>query len=140
MPVKSITIGPGTLTIGSDTELTNFSSQVTKCSLVPKVTVADPLDVLSGEQVPGDRTETNTLEGSFLQDFGAADSTTEWLWEHRGETHDFVYAPSAANGREITGQLTVEAINIGGDVKTKPTSDFVYTLVGEPVFAAIVVG
>lgn len=137
MTVKTITVGPGTLTIGDAAELTNFSGQVTACRLVPNITKEDPINVLSGEQVPGDRTEAFTLTGTLLQDFGDAESTTEWLWEHRGEVHDFTFAPSTAKGREITGQLEVEPIEIGGDVKTKPTSDFEFTLSGAPIFGAI---
>jgi hypothetical protein len=135
MTIKSYTLGPGALTIGADTGLTVFSSQVTSCKLTPKVDVGDPINVLSGEQVPGDRDESFTLDGTLLQDFGVTASTTEWLFEHRGELQDFVFTPNTANGREVTGQLTVEAIDVGGDVKTKPTSDFSFTLNGAPVFA-----
>lgn len=137
MTVNSITVGPGTLTIGADTGLTVFSSQVRGCKLVPSVNIGEPIDVLSGEQIPGERTETYSLQGTLLQDLGATISTTEWLFEHRGEIQDFVFAPSTAAGKEITGQLTVEAVDIGGDVKSKPTSDFTFALVGDPVIGAI---
>ena len=86
MAVKVLTVGPGTLSIGADLNLTNFESQVTSCRLVPSVDNDDPINVLSGEQVAGDRTESFALEGSFLQDFGSLGSTTEWLFQHRGET------------------------------------------------------
>lgn len=137
MTVNTMTIGPGTLTIGTDDDLTIFSHQCTSATLSPSVDIGDALNVLSGETVPGDRTETFVLKGTLAQDFGVTEGTTEWLWVHRGEIHDFVYAPSTAGGREITGQLTVEAIDIGGDVKTKGTSDFEFTLTDAPVFAAI---
>lgn len=137
MATNTITVGPGTLTIGEDDGITIFSGQCTSCKLTPSVTTGDPINVLDGGQVPGDRDEAFTLDGTLAQDFGATGSTTEWLWTHRGETHDFVYAPSTAGGKEITGQLIVEAIDIGGDVKTKPTSDFSMALVGEPVFGTI---
>ena len=138
MPIKTTTMGPGTLTIGADALLTNFSSQVRSIKLVPNVSQDDPIPVLSGEELQGDREETFTLEGTLLQDFGQTDSTTEWLWEHRGETHDFVYVPSTAAGKEITGQIIVEAIEIGGEAKTKPESDFEFRVVGEPIIAPII--
>jgi hypothetical protein len=137
MTTHTLTVGPGTLTIGESTGITVFTGQCTSCKLVPTVTKGDPIPVLSGDEVPGDRDEAFSLDGTLLQDFGATGSTTEWLWNHRGETHDFVYAPSAAGGKEITGQLIVEPIEIGGDVKTKPTSDFSMDLVGAPVFSSI---
>jgi hypothetical protein len=136
MTIQYITVGPGLLTIGDATDLTDFSSQTTSVKLTPAVDNGDPINVLSGEQVAGDRTESFTLDGTFLQELGA-DSTTEWLYEHRGEQHSFVFTPSTTAGRSITGQLIVEAIDIGGDVKTKPTSDFSFVVVGAPVIGAV---
>lgn len=135
MAVKVLTVGPGVLTIGATNALMNFESQTTSCKLVPSTDSDDPINVLSGEQVAGDRTESFTLEGSFLQDFGATGSTTEWLFTHRGETHPFSFTPSTAAGKKITGSLVVEAIEIGGDARTKPTSDFEFQVIGAPVIA-----
>lgn len=134
MTVYAPAIGPGTLTIGTDTELTQFSSQCRSAKLVPNVDKGDPIDVLSGEQAPGDRTETHQLVVNLQSDFGTVDSKFEWLWEHRGEVQDFVYIPNTALGRRITGQITVEPIEIGGDVKTKPAAEVTFDLVGDPVF------
>lgn len=138
MAVDPITVGPGTLTIGATLDLVSFSSKVTSCRVVPNVNTGDPINVLSGEQVAGDRDESFTLAGTFVQDFGITDSTTEWLFENRGSELPFVFVPNTARGRQVSGTLTVEAIEIGGDVKTKPTSDFEFTLSGPPVIGAIV--
>lgn len=137
MAVKTITVGPGALTIGSDLNITNFESQVTGARLVPNVDTEDSINVLSGEQVAGDRSESFTLEGTLLQDFGATGSTTEWLYNHRGEEHPFSFTPSTAAGKKITGNLVVEAIEIGGDARTKPTSDFEFVVVGAPTIASV---
>lgn len=133
MAVNTYTVGAGSLTIGATTELTNFSGQTTAVRLVPSVDQGDAIRTLSGESVAGDRTESWTLEGTLLQDLGATTSTTEWLFDHRGETHVFEFTPSTAKGKTITGSLVVEAIEIGGDAGTKPTSDFTFTVVGEPI-------
>lgn len=133
MAVNTITMGPGKFTIGDVAALTTFDSQVRAIRLVPSVDNGDPIDVLSGEQVAGDRSESFTIEGTMLQDFGSTASRTEWLFEHRGETHSFEFVPSTAAGKKITGQLQVEAIEIGGDVKTKPESDFEFNVIGVPV-------
>ena len=131
------TLDAGVLTIGSDLNITNFESQVTSARLVPNVDTEDAINVLSGEQVAGDRSESFTLEGSLLQDFGATGSTTEWLYNHRGEEHAFSFTPSTAAGKKITGNLVVEAIEIGGDARTKPTSDFEFVVVGAPTIVSI---
>lgn len=139
MPVEYITVGPGTLTIGASGSLQDFSAQATSVKLTPSVDNGDPINVLSGEQVAGDRSESFTLDGTFLQDLGA-DSLTEWLFTNRGTEQPFVFVPSTAAGRQISGSLIVEAIDIGGDVKTKPTSDFSFVIVGAPAIAAVSAG
>lgn len=131
--INTITMGPGTLTIGPPEALITFSAQVTNCRVVPSVDKGDPLNVLSGETVPGDRDESWTLAGTLVQDLGAAAGTTEWLFTHRGENHPFVFVPSTAGGKEFTGTVSVEAIEMGGDVKSKPTSDFEFDMVGAPL-------
>ncbi|MFJ3394002.1 hypothetical protein [Leifsonia aquatica] len=134
MPV--LPIGPGTLTIGAETDLTNFAGKCTSAKLVPSVKRGDKIQLLDGSEEAGDRTESFALEGKFLQDFGQADSKTEWLFEHRGEEHPFVYRPNNGSAKSITGTLTVEAIDMGGDVGEKPVSDFSFELVGAPTIAA----
>lgn len=134
MTVNIATVGPGLLTIGSAAALTNFSSQMRSARIVPSVSVGDPIDVLSGETVPGDRTETFALVVSIQSDFGHNDSRVEWLWKERGKTHPFAYIPNNALGRRITGSIIVEPIEIGGDVKSKPAHEVTMQLVGAPVF------
>ena len=138
MPV--LPIGPGTLTIGSDAALTSFASKCTSAKLVPSVKNGDKLNLLDGSQEAGDRTESFTLEGKFLQDFGQADSKTEWLFTHRGEQHPFEYRPNNQASKSIIGTLVVEAIEIGGDVATKPVSDFSFEVIGEPELTAPAAG
>ncbi|UVK60161.1 major tail protein [Arthrobacter phage SerialPhiller] len=137
MATEVITVGPGQFTIGSDLALTSFSGQVTSLRLVPSVDVGDAIYVLDGGEVSGDRSESWSVEGTMLQDFGSTDSKTEWLFENRGQDMPFAYAPNSAKGKQITGTLTVEAIEIGGDVKTKPTSDFEFKLVGPPAIETL---
>lgn len=140
MTVNTLTMGPGTLTIGDLGSEKAFSSQVTNVRLVPSVDNGDPINVLSGESVPGDRDETWTLAGTLVQDLGAgvagADSLVEWLFNQRGTTLPFVFVPNTSRGRQFSGDLTVEAVEVGGDAKTKPTSDFEFVISGDPVLEA----
>lgn len=140
MPIETLTVGPGKLQIGDTENLTTFESQIRSAKLVPSVDKGDPIDVLSGEQAAGDRSESFTLQGTMLQDFGSTDSKTEWLFTHRGETHPFEYTPNNAKGKKITGQVEVEAIDIGGDVKAKAESDFEFQVIGAPVIATVAAG
>jgi hypothetical protein len=135
MTVSYFTVAPGLLSIGAAGTLQDFSAQCTSCKLTPSVDNGDPINVLSGEQVPGDRTESFTLDGTFLQDLGT-DSKTEWLFENAGQSMPFVFTPSTTAGRSINGTIVVEAIDIGGDVGGKPTSDFSFIVVGRPTIGA----
>lgn len=125
MAVQTVTVGPGTLDIGETGALTSLAPQVTSCKLVPSVDREDPIPVLSGETVSGDRTESWTLEGEFLQDFGLGDlRLTEWTFTNRGKTFPFEYRPNNAGDKVIRGRITVEATDIGGDVKKKARAEF----------------
>lgn len=138
MAVNTLTMGPGMLTIGSEANLTQFASQVTECVLKPKVDNDDPIPVLSGEEAPGDRSESWTLEGSLLQDLGATGSVVEWLFAHRGELHPFTFVPRSGTGaKRIIGTLQVEAVDIGGEARTKPSSDFEFVVIGAPTISTV---
>jgi len=137
MTVNTITVGPGSLTLGASGDLITASAQIRKAVVKPAVVTADNIPVLSGEEVPGDRTESFTFDGTLLQDLGAGSSLVEWCWEHRGEQHAITYIPSTAADMQISGTVVVEAVDIGGDVKTKPTSDFSFKFVGAPVIGAV---
>lgn len=132
MTVTAMTMGPGTLTLGDAGSPTSLSSQVTNCRVTPNVDTGDPINVLSGESVPGDRDETWVLAGTIVQDLGAVDGVAEWLFANRGTTVPFVFVPNTAAGKQFSGDVTVEMIEIGGDTKTKPTSDFEWQISGDP--------
>lgn len=133
MTINVSTVGPGKLTIGAAGALSNFSSQIRGMRIVPNVTKGDPIDVLSGEQAPGDRTESCQLVIRLQSDFGHDDSRAEWLWAHRGQTQPFEMIPNNALGRRVSGQIVVEPVEIGGDVKTKPDHEVTMDCVGMPI-------
>ncbi|MFE4078209.1 hypothetical protein [Paenarthrobacter sp. YIM B13468] len=123
----------GTLTIGAAADLTNFSSQLTSIKLVTSSDTSDPVPVLSGETVAGEFSETQTLEGTMFQDLGTA-SKMLWLYDNAGETHVFEFIPSTAAGKKFTGSLVVASpAEIGGDAKSKPTTDISFQVIGKAV-------
>lgn len=127
----------GTLTIGAAGELTNFSSQLTSIKLVTSSETGDTIDVLSGETVGGDFSESQTLEGTMLQDLGAS-SKMLWLYENAGETHVFEFIPSTAAAKKFTGSLVVASpAEIGGDAKSKPTTDISFQVIGKAVVSDV---
>lgn len=135
-------LGPGELTIGETASLHNMSNQVIECKLVPKVDKGNTRIVLSGKERGGSRKESWTLEGKFLFDAGTAESTSDFLFDKRGQDMPFSFTPAAANGNKYTGTLTVESAEIGGEVGEETEVDFEFSLVGVPAKtkAAVVPG
>lgn len=134
---RTITLDNGVLTIGEPGSLHTLQRQTTEVTLEPAVTKKDPIRVLSGGQAPGARTETWTLKGKLLQDFGQADdSIVEWLLTAAGQQLPFSFDPDDSSDKLLTGTLTVEAVSIGGTVGEPASSDFSFELVGRPVIVA----
>lgn len=116
-------LGPGLLTFGDTGTTQEFGSQVTKCTLEPKFDEGDPIPVLSGDEVPGDDTETASLKGEFLQEYSMA-SLLAWCRTNSGETLPFTFRPNLAGALAVKGEATIRAVTIGGDVKAKNTAEF----------------
>ncbi len=129
MTARRTILGPGLLTIdpGGAGEKA-LAEQVTNVKLVPKVKTGDPVPVLSGTILAGDREESFTLKGKMLPDFGEVDSVLEWLFTNRGKTMSFEFQPATSLARQTVGTLVVEATEIGGDVGKADEVDFEFVV------------
>jgi hypothetical protein len=130
--VNSYKMTAGTLVLGA-TPL-DISAQVTKCviTVAENVTTTDAVPVLSGAELAAedDVTFTATLEATLLQDLAAA-GVVEYAWNNAGTWVDFVFSPADDTDRGVAGQVRVVPIAIGGDVKTRPTSDLTWACRGD---------
>lgn len=133
MPVTAHKLGPGVLTLGDSGTLKEFTSQVTNARWTPSVDQEDPIDVLSGEQVADDPDISSVIAGTFLQEYGA-EALVTWCWEHRGEVLPFSFQPRSDADLTISGDCQVLPVEVGGDVKTRNTSDFEFPVIGDPDF------
>lgn len=132
MAVKSYKVGPGTLTFGGAGSLMDATTQITKAVIKPTVSSEDAITTLSGDTLGGARTYGADLDVTAVQDDLDAAGLVAWSWAHRGEDVLFTYTPNTVLGRAITGTVTVDPLDIGGDVGAKPTSDFTWSCVGFP--------
>ena len=57
----------------------------------------------------------------------------DYTWTHKGTIVPFTFTPSTVAGRSVTGSCRVAPLNLGGDVKKKNTTDFKWTVIGDPV-------
>lgn len=131
MVVKASKLGPGSLTVGVPASAREWGGQLTKCALTPDTSFEDNVPVLSGEELSGDATTTWNLTGTILQDYDL-DSLEDFAYQNRLKDLPFVFTPSNAGQREYSGTCTVVPLAVGGDVKTRNTSDFEFRVVGEP--------
>ena len=139
MPINSRKLGPGTLHLGAGAMA--VESQLSACRLnsAESVTTSgERLKALSGE-TKDTTSETAdyafTLDGSFWQDDPGASSVVDWSWDNMGTEQEFVFVPSTAGGRQVSGILIPVPLSIGGDdiEETDMASDFTWRIKGEPV-------
>lgn len=135
----SYKLGPGSLVLGETGTPTEISAQITACTAEFETDSEDDVPTLSGGILPGDETETGQLTGTIIQDL-SDDGIVEWTWTNAGQVVPFVFIPNTVVGKQITGSLKIRRLNVGGDVKTSPTSDFEWPFAGMPDLSAVVAG
>ncbi|WP_114856469.1 hypothetical protein [Brachybacterium sp. YJGR34] len=135
MAVNAQKLGPGTLSLGESGTLKEFQSQLTNARWTPSVDQEDPIPVLSGEEIADDPDITSVLAGTFLQEYGI-EALVTWCWENRGQVLPFTFTPRTDSALTITGECQVLPVEVGGDVKTRNTTDFEFPVIGEPSFDA----
>lgn len=136
MPIRTYKLGPGTLVLDPGADF-DASTQLKNCRVEPseQVDSEDAIPVLSGDEIAAEETATYTfkLSGSVLQDLEAA-GFVAFTWDHMGETMPFTFIPRTDADRQVTGTVRVAPVTIGGDVKSRPDSDFTWSCIGTPDF------
>ena len=132
MTVKSNTLGPGTFSIGSVGTPLDLTAQVTSLKVEFSEDVEDSVPTLSGETLEGEASYPATLTGTLVQDL-TEEGMFDYTWTNKGTIVPFTFTPSTAAGRTVTGNCRVAPLNLGGDVKVKNTTDFTWTVIGDPV-------
>lgn len=128
---KSTVLGPGILEFGEVGSLKDFSCQVTSITVGMDPDRDDPTPTLCGGALVNEATYEATLEATLVQDLEES-GIVKWSWDNRGVTMPVRYVPNRKAGLEITGEIVVDPISIGGDVKKRNTSDVKWAFVGEP--------
>lgn len=136
MGAKTYTMGPGSLVFGETASELEISCQITEGKISWSVDSEDDTPLLCGDVESGADDFTANLEATLYQDLGD-DGIVEWSWTKKGQVVPFVFIPSTAAGKQITGSVKVRPLDVGGTPKTKPTSDIDWPCVGEPELEAI---
>jgi len=145
MAITESRLKDGTLTLGTTPTTLDFSCQVTNARVNSSYDDdGDAVETLCGDQIAaGRKLGGRSLAGTFIQDWtaDAATSITEFCYDHDLEEMAFEYMPNAA-GPTLTGTVRIEvpAETYGGDVNTRLTSDFEWTMTNTLVRTPPVVG
>lgn len=131
MTIKKQKLGPGTLFIGETGSGEEFGAQITSAAVEPSYSDGDTVYVLSGDVDEEEADWEGTLTGEFFQDYDM-DSLLAWTWENDGKTLPFTFVPRSDSGLEVTGDVKVRPVNIGGEVNTENTSEFEWKLPKKP--------
>lgn len=123
--------GPGSLVLGAPGSTEEFNAQVASCSVEWDVDSDDDIPLLSGATLAGDDEYTAVLTGEMAQDIGV-DGINSYTWEHKGEVVPFVFIPNSTIDRQVTGEVKILPLTVGGEVKKRAMSDFEWGCVGEP--------
>ena len=118
MAVTESRVKTGTLTL----DTVAFATQVTNIRITPGNSAEDPIEVLSGDTLGGGSSNEDVLNITAIQDFADAAGFVAFAWANRGTIVPFTWKPSAT-AAEWTGSVEVQAIEVGGDVNTRLTSD-----------------
>ena len=129
MPSNRYNVGPGVLTVGEAGDLITLQAQCRSCLLTPSANTEDDVYVLSDEVIPGEMTFTESMKVLLVQDLTSG-GINSWSRVHAGESVPFVFRPSNAVARQVTGTLRVVPVAIGGDVRTRAEAEVEWPLVG----------
>jgi hypothetical protein len=134
MAVKAHRLGPGTLKFGETGTTTEFAAQSTNVRLSPSVNEEDAIPVFSGEELDGDDTVSWVIAGTLLQSFDKA-GLLYWANTNALTVVPFDFVPSLEQSEfGVRGDAKIVPLEIGGDVKTRNTSDYEFKVIGAPEF------
>ncbi|MFS0289136.1 hypothetical protein ACL1FZ_08560 [Corynebacterium striatum] len=126
-----MTMGPGTLIFDKPGGNAEFSANVTSVTVGADADKGDALLVLSGDTIPGDRTYAWKLSATTYQSLKEG-GIIDYSWNNAGKTVPFEFKPKDGIESTVTGSVVIDPVTLGGEVGTKPTSDFEWEIVGTP--------
>jgi hypothetical protein len=110
----------------------DFATRCTAAAVRWSKDAEDNVPLLSGGVEAGDVTYTAALEATVYQDDLTEGGLVDYTWANKGAVVPFTYTPFSGS-RAISGEVTIDPLDVGGDVGKKNTSDIAWACLGEPV-------
>ena len=136
MAVNEARLKTGKLTLGGAAGVggTEFACQQTNVRVTPSHDeTGDEVETLCGDKLAPDVKTSWSLAGTSIQDFDSPDGFVQYSVENNLEVVEYSWQPNAGTF-EVTGTVQVRAVEIGGDVNTRLTTDFEWPCQDDPVF------
>jgi hypothetical protein len=111
-----------------------YACQATNVRVVPTFNEeGEAAETLCGDTLAPSTTTTWALQGTHIQDWDAPGglSIIQYSWINNLTTVPFTWNPNAGT-TAIAGNVQVRALEMGGDVNTRITSDFDWPISGTP--------
>lgn len=120
----------GTLTL----DALPFATQATNVRLTPSVDEnGDAVEVLSGESLGADETTKWVLAIEAIQDFDDPQGFVNFCFDNADQAVPFTWEPNAtAGGASFNGSCTIRAVEIGGPVNTRNSTEAEFPVIGTP--------
>lgn len=120
----------GTLTLG-DAPAVAFACQATNVRITPTHEEdGDRTEVLCGDVLPPVKSRTDVLAIVAVQDFTDPDGFIAYTWTNDLAQVPFTWAPAGAAGPTYAGTVEVLAVEVGGDVGVRLTTETEWNVVG----------
>jgi len=126
----------GTLTLGGAAGVggTEFACQATNVRVTPSHDeTGDEVETLCGDKLAPDVKTSWSLAGTSIQDFDSPDGFVQYTVENNLDVVEFSWQPNVGTF-EVAGTVQVRAVEIGGDVNTRLTTDFEWPLQDDPTW------
>lgn len=134
MTIQESKLKSGVLAFGGATPI-DFACQATNVRLSPSVdSSGDAVETLCGDTIAADSKTTWALSGTSIQDFDDPAGFVLFCFTQDLTSVPFTWQPNA-NAGTWSGTVQVRALEIGGDVNTRLTSDFEFPITGTPTYA-----
>lgn len=117
--VKPLVLKDVLLTLGSGTD--DFRKHVSGVTYTPSTSTMSWTG-LGGNTHTDLSTATWTLGLDYVQDWDSAESLSQFLLEHQGETMAATFQPIAGTGPSFTSDVTITPGAIGGQVNAYATT------------------
>ena len=129
MTITESRVKNGVLTL----DTTEFSCQATNVHLTPNYDDdGDAEETLCGDKIPAGKKERWVIGGTSIQDFDDPAGFVVFCRKNAMKTVPFEWEPNQDGAERVTGEVVILAVEYGGDVNSRLTTDWEFDASGDP--------